>query len=446
MLKVSLALAAASMASVTAMQEVSYGRAMIQADQLEMGAAPQKICIVSTGIDLSTGDFDASKIQGKNNNNRFWEPVQEWNKDVLGYGTHLAGIVAGQDNGVGTLGVSPAFDLFIVRGLNDQGVAFEADVQVAIEQCVEAGSKLILLGTGSSKQPPAGAQQFYDQLQQQGILIVAGSGNKGETSVNYPARFNSVLGVGGVMEDGSHWEGSARGGQVKLAAPAYQIVSTALSSAAEEVEAVDGTGSAAAYVTAAAGLLWSHFDQCTAEQISMALQKTSTRWDAYTTTLGFGVPQVKVAYDVLMANGCDLTNYDHSTYQAQVPDDTTPETPDDEVVVDPPQEDPVDDPVDGEPKDEPQEEPAEGDDTMIIDTSSSSDDEALTPGAIGGIVAASLALLVLLAVVYIYYYKAPKASAGALAETKPVAAEEDGEHDDAASGTDIESNAHSIAA
>jgi serine protease len=430
---------AAASSSRTLEQVTPYGRAMIQADQLEMGPAIPTICIVSTGIDLSTGDFDSSKVNGNDNLDRWWDPL-EWDKDVLGFGTHLAGIVAAQDNSVGTVGVNPNFDLYIVRGLSDETAAHEQIVMAAVKQCVDnGGAKLVVMGTGSRPDSlPYGMQEFYESMRQQGVLIVAGSGNEGQSSVDYPARFDSVLAVGGVMEDGSKWSGSATGGQVKLAGPAYQVVSTSVNDASG-VEAIDGTASSAAYVTAAVGLVWSHFEQCTVQQVATAIQKTATNWNAYSKELGYGIPQVKVAYNVLAKNGCDLSNYDHSTYvdesQVEEPpsDEETPSTDDDEEEV-------LDSGDDYTP-------PAEQEEEESSKFSSSSDD-GLSAGVQGAIAAVVILFVVLLAVIYFSFCRSSKPAAAATAQDEAKAATADEKDDVESQGdvTDEESNAHSVQA
>ena len=123
-----------------------YGLELIQADELEVGPNPPLMCIVDSGIDLSHPEFDASMINGIDNDNRFWEEPMKWDSDGTGHGTQLAGIIAAiGGNNIGIKGVG-SFPLYITRAIDDDGESFGTDIQTALQQCVEANSTIILMG------------------------------------------------------------------------------------------------------------------------------------------------------------------------------------------------------------------------------------------------------------------------------------------------------------
>ena len=323
-----------------------YGLKMIQANELELGPSPPLICIVDSGIDLDHPEFDASMIDGMDNDNRFWMDPIKWNNDVTGHGTTIAGTIAAiAGNDIGIAGAAN-FPLYITRGLDDEGQAYASDIKKAVQQCVDADSKIILLGLGGKYDPRH--QAFYDEIvNDKGIMVIAAAGNDAEESPAYPARYESVIAVGGVGETGAPWGMSAQ--DVEFVGPAVDVpVISAIGHQAEvfpgfedeelTVHAFDGTGSASAYVAAAAGLLWSHFDQCTNEQIRIALAKTAYNWNDMSgqvgeatertasnpedEQIGHGVPQVFDAFFALQKWGCDLSNVEDITEVG--PDDFTP--------------------------------------------------------------------------------------------------------------------------
>tara|TARA_B100002003_G_C13860848_1_gene421435 strand:- start:352 stop:645 length:294 start_codon:yes stop_codon:yes gene_type:complete len=49
-------------------------------------------------------------------------------QDDAGHGTHVAGIVAAQDNNIDVLGVAPGVTLYAVKVLNSQGSGTDAEV------------------------------------------------------------------------------------------------------------------------------------------------------------------------------------------------------------------------------------------------------------------------------------------------------------------------------
>lgn len=67
-----------------------------------------------------------------------------------------------------------------------------------------------------------------------------------------------------------------------------------------------GTSIAVPAVAASAALLWSHFPDCTNHQIRTALARTAWNPNACDDRLGFGIVQVRDAYDLLSNRGCEL--------------------------------------------------------------------------------------------------------------------------------------------
>jgi hypothetical protein len=311
---------------------IPYGLEMIQANELELGPTPPLICIVDSGIALDHPEFDATMINGIDNDNRFWMDPIEWDKDVSGHGTRLAGIIAAiGGNDIGIKGAAN-FPLFITRGLDDDGQAYASDIKKAVQQCVDANAKIILLGLGGQYDPKHEA--FYQNIvDNEGVMVIAAAGNDMEPHPAFPARYDSVMAVGGVYESGQPWEGSAQ--EVEFVGPAHDVPSIlpieeviglddTLIEEELTVHALNGTGSAAAYVTAAAGLLWSHFEECSNEEIRLALARTAYNWndmaDQVVTAsprtasnpddeqIGHGLPQVFDAFYALERYGCDLSD------------------------------------------------------------------------------------------------------------------------------------------
>lgn len=83
-------------------------------------------------------------------------------------------------------------------------------------------------------------------------------------------------------------------------------VASVLTEDASGYEAWDGTSMATPHVSGVAGLVWSHFPECTNDQIRKVLQNTAEdlgtagRDNAY----GYGLVRAAVAYNELSLNGC----------------------------------------------------------------------------------------------------------------------------------------------
>ena len=108
------------------------------------------VAIVDTGIDynhielkhnyLSTGyDF-------ANNDDDPW--------DDNGHGTHCAGIVAAEDNGIGVIGVAPGASLMAVKVLDSGGYGYYDDIAAGITYAANNGADVISLSLGGSYDIP----------------------------------------------------------------------------------------------------------------------------------------------------------------------------------------------------------------------------------------------------------------------------------------------------
>ena len=59
--------------------------------------------------------------------------------DDFGHGTHVAGIIAAQNNGIGYSGVAPEAQLYAVKVLDSNGKGNQSDVVAGINWAMEQG-------------------------------------------------------------------------------------------------------------------------------------------------------------------------------------------------------------------------------------------------------------------------------------------------------------------
>ena len=204
-----------------------WGLQMIKADQLAMGPNKIKICIADTGIALGHPDFDSSRITGVDGD-RFWGEPWKWNLDKSGHGTHVAGTLAAmKGNDIGVQGAG-RFDVFITRGISDQGSGYESDVRNAINQCIDAKASIINLSLGSPYMSYLTDRLLQEVVNEKGVMLIAASGNDGTRTDKYPASHPTVISVGAVHQWGTRWGGSNFNKQVELAAPGSKILSTSV--------------------------------------------------------------------------------------------------------------------------------------------------------------------------------------------------------------------------
>eukprot|EP00984_Skeletonema_dohrnii_P007715 scaffold2830_cov72-Skeletonema_dohrnii-CCMP3373.AAC.2 len=291
-------------------EETPYGIDMVNASYVwpktPVMTEPIKICVVDTGYDLGHEDLPTDGVQGYN------QYSELWSDDGNGHGTHCAGTIGAiGGNSIGVTSVNPdpsKFTFYIGKGLKNSGSGTLAGVKAAVEACVEAGAKVISLslgGGGYSAIDNASYEDIYDQ----NVLIVAAAGNDGNSAWSYPASYPAVVSVASLTSSGSRSSFSQYNDQVEIAAPGSNVKSTIPGD--DKYGTKSGTSMACPHVAGVAALLWSHFPDCTNNQIRNAMINSSVEsgsagWDEY---YGWGRVNAGNAYE-LLKNGCEVAGGD----------------------------------------------------------------------------------------------------------------------------------------
>ncbi|WP_019676590.1 S8 family serine peptidase [Arsukibacterium perlucidum] len=283
-------------------QSTPYGINMVQANQVSDGSAGNiKVCVIDTGYTSGHEDLQSSGVTGF-----AFSSTGNWFSDGNGHGTHVAGTMVALDNNSGVVGVigSGQAGVHIVKIFNDSGNwTFASNLIQGIQSCKDAGAKVVnmSLGGGSSNQTENNAMNsFYND----GMLLVAAAGNGGNTSLSYPASYNSVVSVAAVDSNRNVASFSQRNSQVEISGPGVNVSSTWRNGG---YNSISGTSMASPHVAGVAALVWSNHPSCSAPQIRNALNATAQdrgtagRDNSY----GWGIVQAKAANDWITNNGCD---------------------------------------------------------------------------------------------------------------------------------------------
>jgi len=204
-------------------QNQPWGIANTQSDQLsDTDASNMTVCIIDSGYQQTNPDLNANNATGTNNSG-----TGNWYQAGGSHGTHVAGTIAAVNNSEGVVGVMPNtnVNLHIIKVFNESGWGYSGDLTDAVDTCVNNGAKVVnmsLGGSGSSNTERNALQAAADA----GVLLVAASGNDGNSTMSYPASYDSVMAVGAVDQNGQHAEFSQYTSQVEIAAPGEAVLST----------------------------------------------------------------------------------------------------------------------------------------------------------------------------------------------------------------------------
>lgn len=187
------------------------------------------IAIIDTGVDITHPDLvdnlwtNAAEAGGEegydNDGNGFKNDVHGWDfinntgniRDFNSHGTHVAGIAAAADNGVGIVGANPRALIMSVSVMQSDGTGDIATVVKGIDYAVQNGATVLNMSLGTY----ANSKAFRQALERayQSAVIVAAAGNDGigiypecgkeEYRPMFPAAYSFVLGVQATKEDGS---------------------------------------------------------------------------------------------------------------------------------------------------------------------------------------------------------------------------------------------------
>ena len=187
------------------------------------------IAIIDTGVDITHPDLvdniwtNQREAEGEdgydNDNNGFKNDVHGWDfinntgiiRDFNSHGTHVAGIAAAADNGIGIIGANPRALIMPVSVMQSDGSGDIATIIKGINYAVQNGATVLNMSFGSYTNSKA-LRQALEQAYQSAVLVAA-AGNDGigiypecgkkEYRPMFPAAYSFVLGVQATKQGGS---------------------------------------------------------------------------------------------------------------------------------------------------------------------------------------------------------------------------------------------------
>ncbi|WAP58645.1 type VII secretion-associated serine protease mycosin [Streptomyces sp. S465] len=267
------------------------------------------VAVLDSGVDASAPELKGKVLKGKN----FVEPSKDARTDPDGHGTAISMLIAGNgDNGQGIKGLAPdarILPLTVFGSTKESGTNSVPGLINAIRYAADSDAQIINMSLAYpyyqlNKSEQGKLQKAVDYAVSRGKLLLAGSGNDGETSndVTYPAASKGVAGVSAVDSSSTVTKFSNHGSFVALAAPGQDIPIRCIGKAGYCRSW--GTSQATAIASGAAALIWAKHPSWNGNQVLRVMMDTAgkpTEGEIPSRYIGYGT--IRPRYNVLENKG-----------------------------------------------------------------------------------------------------------------------------------------------
>lgn len=256
-----------------------------------------KIAILDTGVDAKHEDLSA----------RFFSTKPAYDMDVVGHGTHCAGIAAAvTNNGIGVASFSPTNDFVEVTSikvLNDFGGGTQRTVINGILEAADLGADVISMSLGG-RSNSSRLKAYRDAVKyatKKNAIVVVAAGNSNTNAKNYsPANTPGVITVSAVdtLLNRASFSNYVQDLDMGIAAPGVKIYSTTPTNSRNgKYASFNGTSMATPYVAGLVGLMRSLNPKIKTKEVYKILNETgkNTKNTQKTGKLIFPVEAIKKA-------------------------------------------------------------------------------------------------------------------------------------------------------
>lgn len=186
----------------------------------------QTVAVIDSGIDAGhrvfdgrlatpwnafTGDGRATADVGDNLDN----DKDRMTDEMVGHGTHVAGIVAQ---------IAPGARILPIKALDSDGLGEAFYLARAIYHAVDSGADVINLSLGSTEESRV-VEDAIAAATGAGVVVAAAAGNLGEQRLDFPAAYEVTVSVAATDRGDVKATFSSYEGKVDLSAPGVEIVS-----------------------------------------------------------------------------------------------------------------------------------------------------------------------------------------------------------------------------
>src|SRR5579883_1839665 len=248
------------------------------------------VAVLDTGVDYNDTQLknniwtnpNNDAAQGYTNDVHGWNFVDN-NNNVLdtsqiGHGTHVAGIIAGENNGSGITGVAYNAKIMPVKVLDNSGSGTDSTITDGIYYAVNHGANVINLSLGGAY-PNSALESAIQYASSKKVVVVMAAGNDSADTPDYPASYanNWGLAVGAVDQNNQIASFSNYAGANVVdyvTAPGVNISSTI---PGNKYATYSGTSMATPYVTGVVALMLSANHNLTDAQVRQIVTQTGEK-------------------------------------------------------------------------------------------------------------------------------------------------------------------------
>jgi hypothetical protein len=178
------------------------------------------IAVIDTGCDLYHDDLKNNYVEGVNFVEKNKDPI-----DKCGHGTHVAGTIAAENNGLGMVGVAPKAKIMPIKALDDRGSGNNQDIVKGIYWAVDRKADFITMSLGSPV-PSVALEEAIKYAEQHNVVVFCAAGNSGEnTDIMYPAKYNYSISIGAIDQNFNRTNFTCSGEELDFLAPGHDILS-----------------------------------------------------------------------------------------------------------------------------------------------------------------------------------------------------------------------------
>ncbi len=225
------------------------------------------VAVLDTGINYKNPDLQGRILEGYN-----FIHSNSYPFDDNGHGTAVSGIIAANtNNGIGIAGICKTCKILPIKVLDKNGEGTTTTIALGIIKAVKEGARVINISAGLKEESPLllwAVKYAYDN----GVVIVAPTGDSGERAILYPAAYDDyVLAIGATNCFDKVTVFSNYGPEIDVVAPGRFLYTTR----GKKYGFVTGTSASAAVVSGIAGIILSEKPFLTPDEVFAIIRYTA---------------------------------------------------------------------------------------------------------------------------------------------------------------------------